>query len=65
MMHRVFDNEAGPWRDIVCLNAGAALLVAGWVNDFESGVRLAESTIASGAAKAKFDQAIVFSQAQG
>ncbi|MBD3767646.1 MAG: anthranilate phosphoribosyltransferase [Gammaproteobacteria bacterium] len=63
MMHRVFDNEAGPWRDIVCLNAGAALLVAGLVSSFVDGVRLAETILASGAAKAKFAQAIAYSQA--
>jgi anthranilate phosphoribosyltransferase len=62
MMHRVFDNEAGPWRDIVCLNAGAALLVAGLVSSFVEGVRLAETTLATGAAKAKFTQAITYSQ---
>lgn len=63
MMHRVFDNEAGPWRDIVCLNAGAALLVGGLVSSFVEGVRLAETTLATGAAKAKFAQAIAYSQA--
>lgn len=60
---RVLANEAGPWRDIVCLNAGAALVVAGLVSDFASGVRLAEQVIASGAARQKFDDVIRVTQA--
>lgn len=62
MVMRVFNNEAGAWRDVVCLNAGAALWCAGVVQDFVAGVRLAEQSIASGQAKAKFEQAIAFSQ---
>lgn len=65
MITRVFDNESGPWRDIVCLNAGAAFVVAGMAPDFNAGVQLAEATLASGKAKEKFMQAIRFSQVQG
>jgi anthranilate phosphoribosyltransferase len=62
MVQRVLNNESGPWRDIVCLNAGAALLVGGFVDDFVAGVRLAEATLASGRAKERFEQAIALSQ---
>lgn len=64
-VQRVLANEAGPWRDIVCLNAGAALLVGGLVADFVSGVRLAEQVIASGAARQKFDDVIRVTQSLG
>ncbi len=40
--------EAGPRRDVVCLNAGAALYVAGRANSLETGFALAVETIASG-----------------
>ncbi len=65
MLLRVLNNEAGAWRDIVCLNAGAALLVAGLVHSFTEGVRLAEDVIATGKAKAKFEQVVALSQQLG
>jgi anthranilate phosphoribosyltransferase len=65
MVKRVLANEPGPWRDIVCLNAGAALLVGGLVADFTSGVRLAEQVIANGAAQQKFDAVIALTQQLG
>ncbi|MCP3936980.1 MAG: anthranilate phosphoribosyltransferase [Actinomycetia bacterium] len=42
-------HEAGPRRDIVALNSGAALLVAGVVDSLVDGVEMAVETIASGA----------------
>jgi anthranilate phosphoribosyltransferase len=42
--------ERGPARDVVALNAGAALVVAGLADDLRDGVDLALTTIASGAA---------------
>jgi anthranilate phosphoribosyltransferase len=65
MVMRVLNNETGAWRDIVCLNAGAALMVAGLVHSFTEGVRLAEEVIASGKAKAKFEQVVALSQQLG
>ena len=43
-------NEQGPARDITILNAAAALVAAGRVEGFDSGVGLAAETIDSGAA---------------
>jgi anthranilate phosphoribosyltransferase len=63
LVQKVLNNEAGAWRDIVCLNAGAALWCSGLVDDLTAGVRLAESVIASGQAKTCFEQAITFSRA--
>lgn len=58
LIHRVFDNEKGPARDIVQLNAGAAIYVSGVADSLETGIRIAGEVIASGAAKDKFAQLI-------
>ena len=44
------DEHDGPVRDVVVLNAGASLVVAGLAGDIRDGVRLADVTIGSGAA---------------
>jgi len=49
-------------RDVVLLNAGAALVAAGRARDFAEGIALAADSIASGAALAKLDALIAFSQ---
>jgi len=49
----VLDGESGAALDIVLVNAGAALWVAGTAADLRSGVALARESVASGAAKAK------------
>lgn len=49
-------------RDVVLLNAGAALMVGGKVDDVAQGVKLAAEVIDSGAALAKLDKLIAFSQ---
>jgi anthranilate phosphoribosyltransferase len=54
----VLDNHPGPARDIVCLNAGAALYVAGISATLTEGIELARHTIASGAARARLDHFI-------
>lgn len=46
----VLSGQRGPHRDIVVLNAGAALYAADAVDDLEEGVRRAEATIDDGAA---------------
>ncbi|MGD9000743.1 MAG: anthranilate phosphoribosyltransferase [Granulosicoccaceae bacterium] len=49
----VLDNEPGPARDIVVLNAGAAIYAAGLVDTLEAGIKKAREVIASGAARDK------------
>ena len=61
LIHRVFDNEKGPARDIVQLNAGAAIYVSGVADSLATGIRIAGEVIASGAAKDKFAQLIEIS----
>jgi anthranilate phosphoribosyltransferase len=48
--------------DFVCLNAGAAIYVSGASENLAEGVAQAKQSIASGAAKAKFDQLISLTQ---
>ncbi len=55
----VFDNQPGPARDIVCLNAGAAVYVAGLADSLQAGVDKAGSVIASGEAAQKLNQLVV------
>ena len=49
------ENRAGAARDIVALNAGAALYVAGRAASTGEGVEIARKVLASGAARAKLD----------
>jgi len=56
------ENKLGAPRDIVALNAGAAIYVAGKAPGMEDGVEMAFDVIQSGAARAKLDQFITFTQ---
>lgn len=55
--------EKGPKRQAVCLNAGAALYIAGKAETMEAGVRMAEELIDSGAALKKLEEFIQESNA--
>ncbi|MGB7990836.1 MAG: anthranilate phosphoribosyltransferase [Candidatus Methylophosphatis roskildensis] len=50
-------------RDIVCLNAGACLVVSGQANSLDDGVELAREVIASGAARDKVEAYVAFTTA--
>ncbi|HEU4457512.1 MAG TPA: anthranilate phosphoribosyltransferase [Methylibium sp.] len=56
VIKRVLANEAGAARDIVALNAGAALYVAGVAASIADGVGRAREALASGAAAAKLER---------
>ncbi|MGU9952293.1 MAG: hypothetical protein ACNYPH_08390 [Gammaproteobacteria bacterium WSBS_2016_MAG_OTU1] len=58
IIHQVFDGAKIPARDIVLLNAAAALLVADMADDFTDGVTKAAAAIDSGGAKQKLQQCI-------
>ena len=58
----VLAGETGPARDIVLLNAGAAIYVAGLVANLTVGIASASRVIDSGDAKNKLQQLIVLSQ---
>ena len=53
LVRSVLDNEAGPARDIVALNAGVALYAANVVGSMEDGVKLALKALATGRAATK------------
>ena len=50
MIQSVLANETGPAKDIVCLNAGAAIYVSGLTDSLLAGVQKAQSVIADGKA---------------
>lgn len=54
----ILNGEKGAKRDAVCMNAGAALYVAGKAESLEAGVTLAEELIDSGKAKEKLNEFI-------
>ena len=65
MLIGVLDNQPGAPRDIVMLNAGAALYAANVADSIQSGVALARAAIESGAARVKLAQLAAFSQQAG
>ncbi len=62
MLLSVLENEAGPARDIVLLNAGAAIYVSGLADSVEDGINKAQLAIANGTALRKLHELIAFSQ---
>jgi anthranilate phosphoribosyltransferase len=64
MILDVLDNQPGPALDIVLLNAGATIYLAGIADTLENGVAKAAEVIASGAAKDKLAQLVRVSNAQ-
>ena len=63
-VRRVLAGEKGPHRDIVLLNAGAGLVVAGRVGDVGAGIEMATAAIDEGNAQASLDALIRVSQTQ-
>ena len=63
VINKVLNNEAGPAKDIVTFNSGAAIYVAGLADSLKSGIEKAEEVIASGAAKAKLEALVKLSNA--
>lgn len=59
----LLSGETGPARDIVLLNAGAAIYVSGLASDLLSGIAQAAQSIDSGAALRKLQQLKALSQA--
>jgi len=56
MLLSVLDNQAGPARDIVLLNAGAALYAANAVSSIADGIALSRRVLEDGSARAKVDE---------
>ncbi len=62
MLLGALENKQGAQRDIVALNAGAAIYIAGKAPSLEEGVERAQQIIKSGAARAKLDEFVTFTQ---
>lgn len=60
--NEILSGVKGPKRDIVLLNAGAAIYVAGIAATMAEGIKKAEESIDSGAARRVLDKLIVFSK---
>ena len=61
MLLGVLNNQAGPARDIVVLNAGVALYAANVAPSMMAGIELARAAIESGAARTKLDALVKLS----
>jgi anthranilate phosphoribosyltransferase len=55
--HEVLSGAPGPRRDVVVLNAAAALVVAGRAGDLKQGARQAQQAIDGGAARVLLERA--------
>jgi len=62
MILAVLENQPGPAHNIVALNAGAAIYVAGVAKTLKAGIERASQTIKSGAAKHKLEEFVAFTQ---
>ncbi len=62
MLLSVLKNKNGAARDVVILNAGAAIYVAGVVDNLAAGITTAQKTIESGAALKKLHELVALSQ---
>lgn len=60
MMMAALENVPGPAKDIVTLNAGAAIYVGNVVSTLDEGVRMARAAIENGSARRKLDHLIEF-----
>jgi anthranilate phosphoribosyltransferase len=56
MIERLLDGEAGPRRDVVLMNAAAALLVLDRASNLRDGVSLASESLSSGRARGVLDR---------
>jgi anthranilate phosphoribosyltransferase len=65
MLLGALDNEPGAAREIVCLNAGAALYVANVADSIGDGIARAREAIASGAARARLARFVECTQHLG
>ena len=62
-MQSVLDNKPGPARNIVSLNAGAAIYTAGVTDSLAAGVEKAIMAIGNGSARNKLEQLVKLTNA--
>jgi len=63
LLRAVLDNQPGPALDIVALNAGAALYVAGVADDIADGLARARAVIADGSARQRLQDYVAATHA--
>ena len=61
----ILNGEKGPKRNVVLINAAAALVAAGQAEDFKQGIQMAETAIDDGTAAKKMEALIKYSQENG
>lgn len=61
----ILNGEKGPKRNVVLINAAAALVAAGQADDLKQGIHMAETTIDEGGAAKKMEALIKYSQENG
>ncbi|MCB1759222.1 MAG: anthranilate phosphoribosyltransferase [Gammaproteobacteria bacterium] len=62
IIRSVLENQPGPARDIVQLNAGAAIYCAGLADTLAEGIARADKIIASGEARSRLDKLVILTQ---
>lgn len=62
IIRQVLNNQPGPARDIVALNAGAAIYAADLADNLEAGILIAQQVLANGSALTKFEALIAYSK---
>lgn len=62
---KILEGEKGPKRDVILLNASAALVAAGKAEDFQEGITFAEASVDEGKAAEKLESLIRFTQENG
>ena len=55
---KVLSGKKGPCRDIVCLNAAAAIVAGGKADDLKQGWKLAQESIDSGKAQKALEELV-------
>jgi anthranilate phosphoribosyltransferase len=61
----ILSGRPGAKRDVILINAGAALLAAGKVDNLKAGIRMAAEAIDEGQAAAKLDALVAYTQENG
>ena len=62
LIRAILANEPGPGRDVIALNAGAAIYVAGLTDSHADGIQRAQALLADGSAAAVLDRLVRFTQ---
>ena len=62
LLHGVLDDQPSPARDIVLLNAGAAIYAAGVADSLAAGIQRADQAIAGGQARQRFEALLALTQ---